>query len=249
MPSSKPLAVALVAVVVLAGCSALPGGGGGDQTTAPEPPAHAELVFASHTAGDAFQADITVERGGETVFETTVDASGNGTYRDLTTIDGNGSYTVTVNTTIPGASGNRTEQFTVDDPGGKAVAVRAGPLGIYHEAFALPRRSVDHSLAAYHNAFPDDYAAGSNVTVRLWYRGERVGTATQSIPGSELVDLVELDETGVYRVTARGTGNKWHTELVVVPDADSRIKVTLHADGSVKRIEVVPTSWEGGADE
>lgn len=243
MPSSKPLAVALVAMLLLAGCSALPGGGG-EQTTTYDSPEHSELVFQSYNDGEPFEADLTVERDGETVFETTVDASGNGTYRQLATIDGNESYTVTVNTTVSGASGNRSEQFTVEAPLGDAAAVRVTSLGVYHHVYDLPRRSLDHPLGVYHNALPDDMAAGSDLDVQVWYRGERVATATQSAPGSKLTRVVELNRTGAYRVKARGTGDEWRTDVLVVANPQRHIKITLNTDGTVDDIEVLPAGWQ-----
>lgn len=244
MPSSKPIVLAAVAMVVLAGCSALPGGGNQQTTTTLEPPAHSELVFQSSNGGEAFTANVTVRRGGATVFETTIQAAGSGTYRNLTTIEGNGSYTVTVNTTVSGAGGSRSERFTVEDPSGHAAAIRVRPLGVYHHVFDLPRRSLEYPLGAYHNALPDDMAAGSEVDVRVWYRGERVNAATKSIPGSELTRVVELNETGAYRVAARGTGGEWHTDVFVVEDPERHIKVRLKADGTVEDIAVVPAGWQ-----
>lgn len=238
MPSSKPLAAALVALLVLTGCSALPGAGnsGGGTTTTVEPVDHDELVFVSHTDGDSFEAEVTVERGGETIFETTIDADGDGTYRNLTTIRGDEPYEVTVNTTIRGASGNRTEQFTVDDPTGNATVVRAKSLGIYHESFALPRRSLEHPLGAYSYAMPGDDP--TDLDVRVWYRGERVATATESVPGDELTRVVDLERTGAYLVEVRGADGDWQSQPLVVHEPGQHIRVELRTDGRIESVHV-----------
>lgn len=237
MPSSKPLAVALVAMLVLAGCSALPGAGNsdGDQGTTVEPVDHDELVFISHTGGDPFEAEVTVERGGETVFETTVQADGDGTYRNLTSISGDESYTVTVNTTIRGASGNRSERFTVDEPSGNATAIRAKSLGIYQESFELPRRSLEHPLGAYSYAMSDDEF---DLEVRVWYRGERIATATESVPGDELTRVVDLEQTGAYLVEVRGSDGEWESYPLVVPEPDQHVRVELTTDGRIESVHV-----------
>jgi hypothetical protein len=238
MPSSKLLAVALAALLVLAGCSALPGGGnsGGDTGTTVEPVDHDELVFVSHTDGDPFEADVTVEQGGEPVFETTIEADGDGTYRNLTTITGDESYTVTVNTTIRGASGNRTEQFTVDEPTGNATAVRAKSLGIYHDSFELPRRSLDHPLGAYSFAMSGDDP--TDLDVRVWYRGEQVATATESVAGDDLTRVADLEQTGAYLVQVRGTGGEWQTYPLVVTDPADHIRVELSTTGEIRDVKV-----------
>lgn len=237
MPSSKPLAAALVVLVVLAGCSALPGGGDGEQTTV-EDVDHDELVFISHTDGDPFEADVTVEQGGETVFETTLDADGNGTYRNLTTIRGTESYTVTVNTTIPDASGNRTEQFTVEEPTGNATAIRAQRLGIYHSSYELPRRTLEHPLGATSYAMSGD--DGHDLDVRVWYRGEQVASTTESITGDDLTRVVDLDRTGAYLVEVRGARGEWQTYPLVVTDPSEHIRVTMSTHGEIEAVEVQP---------
>ncbi|MXR20400.1 hypothetical protein [Halobacterium bonnevillei] len=238
MPSSKLLAVALAALLILAGCSALPGAGDtdGDQGTTVEPVDHDELVFISHTDGDPFEAAISVERGGEPVFETTLEADGNGTYRNLTTISGDESYTVTVNTTIRGASGNRTEQFTVDEPTGNATAVRAKSLGIYHESFPLPRRSLEHPLGAY--SYGMSGGDPTDLDVRVWYRGERIATATESVPGDELTRVVDLEQTGAYLVEVRGSDGDWTSRPLVVLEPDQHIRVELTTDGRIESVHV-----------
>lgn len=237
MPSSKPLAVALAVLVLLSGCSML-SGGGSDATTTPAGPDHHELVFAADTGGTVYEATITVARDGETVLTETLESDGNGTYLDLGDLDAPDSYTVTVNTTVPAASGTRSDRFTLNASRGNATAIQISRLGIHHSVFRLPRERVDGRLGI---TAETDLAKGH---VQVWYRGQRIAATNYSTSDQtgRIVDAVpaNLSESGVYRVAVRVDG-EWTNETLVVGTSNA-VVVWYSVDGYLDSITVEPSS-------
>jgi hypothetical protein len=241
MPSRR-LAVALAAVVLLSGCSMLPGGGGGgEQTTTVDPPDHHEFVFGSYTGGEPFNATVTVEKDGSVLHEQTVAGDGNGTYTELVTLEKPGPYTVTVNTTLPGVGGGtRNRQFTADGTLGNGTAIRVAYLGIYDRSFRLPRRHLEYPLGVYSSYLNDTGPNDVDVDVRLEYRGELVASKTKTVRSDELTKVFGLNRTGVYHVAARGESDEWTNRTVVVTNPENYIKVSLNARGKVDELKVNP---------
>ena len=243
MPS-KRLTAALVAMVILSGCSMLPGGGGGDQTTTAEPPDHHELVFASETGGQAYEATVTVERNGEAVFSETVASDGNGLYRNLTRLDEPGPYTVTVNTTLPDPSGgNESVRFETDGDAGNATAVHLDYQDVKYATFERPRRDLEHELGVSSEHTSIEGPQPTDLHLRVAYRGEEVAAKTTTVKGNELTRSVDLAGTGVYNVAVRIDG-AWVNETVVVATPAQHVAVTVNTHGDDVTIEAQrPFQW------
>lgn len=118
MPSTHTNAVLVALLVVLAGCSALPGGGGSNPQSGPAEHHLAVLSTSTH----AFNATVTVtDPSGETVLERDFSFEANQPrYVNLTTLNQSGNYTVHVQTDLPAVGGG--------DMGANAtVSVDPGP--------------------------------------------------------------------------------------------------------------------------
>jgi hypothetical protein len=222
MPSNRLLAVALAAMVLLSGCSMLPGGG----DAAPDAPDHHGLSFTSHTGGEAFNATVTVEQDGSVLFEDELSSDGDGTFANLTTLTEPGPYTVTVNTTVSGASGNRSDRTQVTAPLGNETVVEVTDLGIYFETLELPRRAMDEPLR-----FQKNIPMPIESTVVVSYQGEELVSRSVAPNSTEPVELADLPETGVYWVAVSGPdGETWTNETVVIDDPGARLFAKLDAD-------------------
>jgi hypothetical protein len=250
MPSTRPLAaLAVAALVLLSGCSMLQCGPDPEPAPAPAPspeetPGEYEFVFASDTGGTAFDATVTIAANNTTLHSEDFSSDGNGSYAPLTTLSTPGPYTVTVNTTLPGVGGgNRSRQFTVDRPMGNATAIQVTYRGIRASSFRLPRRSLQYPVAANTNAIEGDEDLPMNITAAVTYRGEQVANGSAQVESGELARVVELNETGVYRVQVWGPEGT-ETDLVVVSEPQQTIAVRLDADGRIERIHAdEPIPW------
>lgn len=230
MPSTRLLAVALAAMVLVSGCSMLPGGGSAE----PDAPDHHGLSFTSHTDGEAFDATVTVETDETVLYEDDLSSDGNGTYANLTTLSEPGPYTVTVNTTVSGASGNRSDRTQVTAPLGNETVVEVTSLGIHFETLELPRQEMTEPLR-----FQKNIPMPIESTVLVSYQGESVVSRTIAANGTEPVELADLPETGVYRVAVSGPdGERWTNETVVVEDPGARLFALL--DGDTPEVELNP---------
>jgi hypothetical protein len=232
-------------MVLLSGCSMLPDSGGGDQAATPEPPDHHELVFASDTGGHAYEATVSVERNGETVFSENVTSDGDGHYANLTTLDDPGPYTITVNTTLPDTGGGtKSVRFETDGDPGNATAVRLNYQGVEHATFELPRRDLEHELGVSSDRTSIDGPQPTDLHLRVAYRGEVVADNTTTVQGSELTRSVDLAQTGVYNVAVRIDGETWVNDSVVVATPAQHVAVTVNTHGDDVSIEVQrPFQW------
>ncbi|WP_232703393.1 hypothetical protein [Halobacterium wangiae] len=242
MPSRR-LAAVLAAMVLLSGCSMLPGGGGEQTTTLDSPDRH-ELVFASETGGHEYEATVTVERDGEQLLSETVASDGDGLYAELATFDEPGPYTVTVDTTLPDAGGeNERVQFETDGDLGNATAVHLDYQDVEHATFELPRRDLEHELGVQSDHTSIDGPQPTEVHFRVEHRGEQVATETTTVQGSELTRSVDLAETGVYNVAVR-IDDTWANDTVVVTTPAQHVAVTVNDHGDDATIEVQqPFQW------
>lgn len=232
MPS-RWTAIAIAALVVLAGCPALGSDGGGStETPTREPPDYHELALTTSNDGDPYEVTVAVTRDGETVLEQSFESTETHAYHTLTTLDETGSYEVTVNTTIPlGRNDTLDEQLTVDGDPGEATVLTVSKERISTETLDLPRRPIGEPVRVRPlwnsgNQFP------INVTTHVWYRGERVGSETVTFeagdtePEDRLVESLELERAGVYHVAARvprtgatPEGGEWTNETVLVTES------------------------------
>ena len=220
MPS-KAAALALVAMVLLSGCSMLDGGDPAP-TSMPDPGNSHALVYGSDTGGHAYEATVTVTKDGETVYETDIESNGTGVYRNLTRFEEPGPYTVTVNTTLP-APGfeNRSERFEVGGKTSEATAISVGYQGIAHATFALPRRSVDEPIEI------TGTGPGRSVDrLVVEHRGRRVVETAPTLAGNEPYYVANLERTGVYRVSVLSEG-EWERRTVVLADPSQQVHVIL----------------------
>ena len=219
MPS-KRLAVVLVAMVLLSGCSMLPGGGGGDGAAQPDGPDYHELAFYSHTNGAPYNGTLAVTRDGETVHETTLEGDGTGTFLNVTRFDEPGPYTIVVNTSLPEAGGGTMhEELTVNGTLGNATAVTMD----YQDTRATSYRiGGDADGALYldkRHSEPVPYP------IRVAYEGETVVDTTVEEEGAQPFEVAALRGPGVYRVEARGLNEEWTNETVVVTESGAKIAV------------------------
>jgi len=231
MPS-RLSAAALIAVVLLAGCSALVGGG--DDATPTATTRSHELVFASFTDGEPFEANVTVTKDGEGVYQRTVTSDGKGTYAVLTSFDEQGPYTVHVNTTIPqlGGGTEKTRFEVVGEPR-NATVVHAEATGVRHDTLALPRNRAGTGIQILGDVVDEN--APVELDVQVWYRGERVVSTTER---HDEITQVELNGTGAYRVAVESSDGSRRERLVVVATDDQSISVSISRDGSVDGIRV-----------
>lgn len=232
MPSTRLLAVALAAMVLVSGCSMLPGGGG---DTGPDAPDHHGLSLTAHTGGEAFDATVTVEKDGSVLYEDDLSSDGDGTFANLTTLSESGPYTVTVNTTVSGASGNRSDRTQVTAPLGNETVVEVTSLGIYFETLELPRQEMSEPLY-----FQKNIPMPIESTVVVSHEGEQVVSRTIAENGTDEIEVADLPETGVYRVAVSGPdGETWTNETVVVDDPGARLFAEL--DGDAPEVELYPS--------
>lgn len=238
MPSRR-LAIALAAMLLLSGCSMLPGGGGGnDSGTIPAGPEYHALSFTAETGGTPFEGTVTVEKNGSVVHEQSVSGDGNGTFANLTTFDEPGPYVVTVNTTIPAASGNRSDRFRVDGALGNETVIDLAYLAIESHSVRLPRQEMTEPVYVERTTELPVYTS-----IVIEHRGETVYAG--GVPeGTGALELTTLPETGVYRVGVTGlNGERWTNDTVVVRDPAS--KLFLQPDGSDGAdIEIYPPEMD-----
>lgn len=207
-------------------------GGGGGQSSADDGPDRHELLLASNTGGESFEATVTVTKDGSQVFERTITSDGNGAYWNLTAFDEPGPYTVTVNTTLPAASGNRSDRFQVNGSLGNATLVNLRYLRIDAETFGLPRQNMTGILYVTKRLpFP------ANKTVVVKYRGETVVSETLHRNGSGPFEVGSLPKTGVYQVSMRDEEGeqRWTNQTVVVTDPGAKLaaEFTTNEDEAV----------------
>lgn len=217
MPS-KRLAVALAAVVLLSGCSMLPGGG--DAPAEQTGPDYHELAFYSHTDGAPYDGTLTVTRDGETVNELTLDGDGNGTYLNVTTFDEPGSYTVVVNTSLPETGGGTMhEEFTVNGSSGNATVLTMNYQGARATSYSLGGEA-DGALYL-DKRIPE----AVEYPIRVAYQGESVVDTTVADDATNPFEVSALRGPGVYRVEVRGINDEWTNETVVVTESGAKVAV------------------------
>ncbi|MFC3477813.1 hypothetical protein [Halobacterium litoreum] len=234
MPSKRLLAVALAAMVLFAGCSALPSGGGGGDAD-PEAPDYHGFTFVSDTGGNAYEATVTVEKDGERLLERSVSGDGDGTYVNLSSVEEAGPYTMTVNTTIPAAGGgNMSEQVELNGSLGNETVIDVSYLAIEVKSFALPRQEMEEPLYFQKNI---DLPIEAQVVVT--HDGETVYSEDVHRNGTGPFELAELPETGVYQVSVGDSdGENWENDTVILRDPQSKLFTKL--DGDTPVIEVYP---------
>lgn len=244
MPSKQ--SVLLVALlVVVSGCSAVPFVDGGDETrpTVGEPPEHHELTFASNSGGVAYEANVTVTKQGEVLYQRTIENDGSASYHNLTEFEEPGPYTLTVNTTLPGSGeGNRSARFQVDGDLGTGSVIRVAYLGIYHRTLELPRTYMQYDDAI---NVPSSYSNSDgpnrlNIDFRVWYRGNKYVGETRTIDDEGTNKLLDLKRTGVYRIEARGKHDEWVSKTIVVTEPNKTVTIEIAIDGTIRSIEVKP---------
>lgn len=245
MPSRRTLAAAVAALVLLSGCSAVPGlgGGSGDAADDPEGPTHHGFTFVSDTDGAAFDATIAVRKDGETLLEESVSADGSGTYVNLSSVEATGPYTVTVNTTLPAPGGdNRSRQVELDADLGNETVVDVTYTRIRFRSFRLPRQEMEAPLQFRKRL---EFPIESTVVVK--HHGEVVYSDTVARNGTGPFELAELPETGVYRVAVSGShGERWTNDTVILREPGAKLFAEL--DGDEPRIRVYgpgesPPAW------
>lgn len=240
MPSHVT-ALALAALIVLAGCAALPGGEQTDTATA-TPVEHHELVLSSIIV--PYEATVTVTDDGETVLAETVSGDASDAYATIGTLEDPGPYTVTVNTSIERYDGTLSDRFRIDADPGTATAIRMNHRGIRADTFDLPRHNATYPLGAYSSYVNVGGSEELDLDVRVWYQGERIATTTTAVSRDELTRVVPLEDSGVYRVSARTAGD-WTNATVVLDDPETYIVVEIGAQGDVSTIRVKP-AYEWG---
>jgi hypothetical protein len=234
-------AALMVAMVLLAGCSAL--GGQGTPTATPTPPGHHELVFASGIT--PYEATITVTKDGETVAERTLEGDADGTYKQVATLESSGPYTVTVNATRGDRENTDSNRFRIDGDLGNATAVTMTWHGIYPETLELPRRNATHPVGDRIGYVNVTGSAVVNLDVRVSYQGEQLASRSLELTPDELTRVVPVERTGVYLVAARTDGGDWTNATVVLDDTGKFIEISVGARGDVKEIRVDDAyQWE-----
>lgn len=218
MPSNRALAVGLAALVLVSGCSMLPGGADGSASN--DGPGHHELAFYSNTGDAPYNGTLTVLRDGDTVHETPLGGDGTGTYLNVTTFEEAGPYTVVVNTSLPETgSGTMREEFTVDGALGNATVLTMDYQGVQRTNLSLPRG--DAGALYFDKRLPEPI----EYPVRVTYQGETVLDTTVSATGREPFELADLRGVGVYHVEVRGMNEHWTNRTVVVADASAEIAI------------------------
>jgi hypothetical protein len=236
MPSTRSVSVAVVGLVVLAGCSALPGVGGGG-SDAPAAPDRHDVLLVSDTDDVPYNGTITVEKDGEVLASERISPDGSGTYANLTSLTEPGPYTVTVNTSIPAAGGDTLRrQFEVSDPLGTASVIDVTFLDASLSTFPLPQQALDQPVYYEKGRFPLE------TTITVTHEGETVYADTSSLDGEGPFELTTLPETGAYRVTVDcdrcGRNGRRTAETVVLTDPASKLVVRI--DGIAPVVEVLP---------
>jgi hypothetical protein len=219
MPSRR-LAVVLAAVVLLSGCSMLPGGGGdgGDSPTEQPGPDHHELAFYSHTDGAPYNGTLTVRKGGEVVHEESLEGDGNGTHLDVATFDEPGPYTVVVNTSLPEAGGGTMhEELTVNGTLGNATAITMDYQDPKATTYSL---GGDGDVALYLDTRIPEHV---EYPMRVAYEGDVVVDTTAEADSTQPFEVASLGGPGVYRVEVQGVNENWSNETVVVTEHGAKI--------------------------
>jgi hypothetical protein len=248
MPSTRPLAALAVALlVVTSGCSMLacgsepagPQPAAAPQTTAEQSsddgPDYHEFTYGSFTGGAAYNATVTLRRGGEVVAEQTVESDGNGTYHTVARVSQPGEYEVTVNTSIPATGGGtKSDRFTVDAAPGNATAIAVEYLGIDHATFSLPREPLSRTVTG------TVFGEGANVTVAVHYRGDLVNRTEVFISG-ETKPLVAPNGTGIYWV--RATAGESEETGAFILTGGRVISVNLRSDGIIRCLRKTSGSY------
>jgi hypothetical protein len=235
MPSTRSLAIALTAVVLLAGCSMVPGLGGSDGQT-PDRPGYHGFGLVADTDGASFDATVTVTKDDTRLFRESMTLDGDGSYTNLTSVSEPGPYTVTVNTSLPAAGGGtRSYRRRVDGALGDETILDVVYNGLSVHTLPLPRQAVTEPVY-----LDKDEELPVETTVVIHHRGDVVYSG--GVPQGEtgLLELTTLSDTGVYRVSLSGlNGERWTNETVVVSHAGS--KLYLHSSvGRSSDIEVYP---------
>jgi len=220
MPSSKLPAVALAVLVVLAGCSMLPGGGGGgDDPGTTDGPGYHELSFYSHTDGAAYNGTLTVRKDGETVYEVDVGDAGDGFFANAT-FEEPGPYTVVVNTSLPETGGGTMhEELSVAGDLGNATVLTMNYQGVRETRYAM-RGDADGALY-----LQDRLPEPVEIPVRVAHDGETVIDRVAEIDSDDAVEVTGLRGPGVYRVEAKGHNNEWTNETIVVTRPGAKIAI------------------------
>jgi hypothetical protein len=220
MPSRQLLAAALAALVLLSGCSMLPGGGDGDAPAAEDGPNHHVLEFYSHTNGAAYNGTLSVRQDGDTIHQTPLDSDGSGTYLNVTTLNESGPYTVVVNTTLPDPGGETMhEEHTIDGTPGNATVVTMD----YQGARTTPYRLGESEQATLH--LDKQIPEAVEYPIRVTYRGETIVDRTVADEATDPFEVATLRGTGLYRVEVQGVNDNWTNETVVVTEPGAKIAI------------------------
>jgi hypothetical protein len=234
MPS-KYATIGVVVLLILAGCSMVPGGDGGSVGTAPS---HHELVFASDI--DTFEATITVEKDGEQVYQRNVSEE-DGLFVNLTALAEPGPYTVTVETDVQVGGDPMSERMRIPGDTGNVTVVELDYASISTTRYSLPRQKVGNPMAS---NFRDLQQNSKRLDIELFYRGKRVGNQSKMVRTDELQYFLQTNRTGVYTVRAR-TDDDWTQESVVLAEPDTYIRIDIDREGNVGRIYVRETADQG----
>lgn len=243
MPSNRIRVVIVAVLVVLAGCNALPGGGGSNPESGPAEQHVAFLSSSTH----AYNATVTItDDSGATVAERTLAFDGTDPrYVDLATLNGSGNYTVHVQTDLPEVGGgDMSANHTVSvDPGAETTVVHTD----YHdiEFVTGTAKQTDVEVPVLTN-WIFQHTGEISYTI---HRGDTVVAnrtvvtdASQSAPE----ETGHVNTTGVYWVAASsnftsgstyavGVVNESTTEILIGTRHDGHAKVkfrTRRADGS-----------------
>lgn len=228
MPSRRLLAAALAAVVLLAGCAAVPGFGGGSDGNgdAPDGPTAHGIAFESATGGVPFEGTVAVGKDGETLVSRNVSSDGDGTFVDVATLNQSGPFTVTVNTTIPGVGGGTmSERLTVPGALGCETVVDLSYTRIRARTVSLPRQTVETDLQ-FRKPRPVEIRGEDTYGVVVQYQGETIVDAAFDEDSTGPVTVGALDRTGFYRIRFR-SGDEWSNRTVVVRDPGTRVMLEI----------------------
>lgn len=219
MPSTRLLAAALAAMVLLAGCSAVPGGGSSSPDTTEASGPH-ELVFYSHTDGAPYNGTLTVTRDGDVVETVSLSGDGTGTFVEVATFETGGEYSVTVNTSLPDPGGETMDEtFTVDGAPGNTTAVTMD----YQDPRVTTYRSGgdDPGALVLDKRIPEH----TEYTMRVAYEGDTVVDTTVDAEEASPFEVAALRGAGVYRVEVQGVEGGWTNRTLVVTDSGSTVGV------------------------
>jgi hypothetical protein len=233
MPSTRSLAVALTAMVLLAGCSMVPGLGGGDGGgSAPDAPQRHDVVVVSDTGGEPYDGTVTISKNGEMLVTESLSMDGNGSYANLTSLTEPGPYTITVNTSLPAAGGdNLFREFEVDNPLGNATVLDVTYPDVTYRSAPLPYREMQQPVYFSKIALPVE------TEFVITHEGEVVYENTSHREGEGPFELTTLPETGAYRVHV-STSEHTTTKAVVLKHPESKLVVELRGTDPI--VEVLP---------